>query len=411
MISRLAILILTLLGLAMPAAAQTAPDSTAVTPEERFASSAAITRSSSAVLITDLRTGETLADLNSSVPLLPASIMKTVTIASLLNETGTDWRYKTPVYVTGPVRDGVLSGNLLIVGSGDPSINSKCEPQSADFVAQTAEAVKRHGIEHIKGTVVVDGSIYKEAYPPSWHAGDKPHSYGAGQYGLNFENNSQGKAAVADPQGKFVRRLREALAAIGIKVDSVASKNSRRDLLFTHESPDIEEIMRSCMMRSDNLFAECMLRTYAHLNNLAASPGEGGALEMKEWKRRGADTGGVKIVDGSGLSRSNRVTARFVTDVLRDMADNPYYASFFPLAGQEGTLRNFMKGSRLDSYAALKTGSMNGIQCYAGYLLDDDYVPTHTIVIIINNFRQSRSEARKAAADMLLEIFPENGKR
>ncbi|MDE6299913.1 MAG: D-alanyl-D-alanine carboxypeptidase [Muribaculaceae bacterium] len=93
---------------------------------------------------------------------------------------------------------------------------------------------------------------------------------------------------------------------------------------------------------------------------------------------------------------------------IRDRAsrsDDPTYASFFPLAGQEGTLRKFLAGTLLEGYVAMKTGSMRGIQCYAGYKLDDDYVPTHTIVIIMNEITGSRETAKKAAQRMLLEIF------
>ena len=75
---------------------------------------------------------------------------------------------------------------------------------------------------------------------------------------------------------------------------------------------------------------------------------------------------GVRIVDGSGLSRSNRVTARFMGDVLGRMARNPYYASFFPLAGAEGTLKKFLADTELAEWVAMKTGSMKGIQCNPG---------------------------------------------
>jgi len=68
-------------------------------------------------------------------------------------------------------------------------------------------------------------------------------------------------------------------------------------------------------------------------------------------------------------------------------------------------MRNFMKDTPLDSYLALKTGSMNGIKCYAGYLLDDDYAPTHAVVVMVNGFKGSRAAVKKAVGDMLLEIF------
>ncbi len=86
------------------------------------------------------------------------------------------------------------------------------------------------------------------------------------------------------------------------------------------------------------------------------------------------------------------------------MGDNEDYASFMPLAGQEGTLSDFLKGTDLDAYVAMKTGSMKGIQCYAGYKLDEQFAPTHSIVIIMNQIGH-RGEARRAAEDMLLAIF------
>ena len=94
-----------------------------------------------------------------------------------------------------------------------------------------------------------------------------------------------------------------------------------------------------------------------------------------------------------------------MTDVLKEMSGNVDYVSFFPLAGQEGTLKSFLKDTELDSYIALKTGSMRGIQCYAGYKLDDDYAPTHVVVIMINNFNCSRSIVRELCEKMLLKTF------
>ena len=126
---------------------------------------------------------------------------------------------------------------------------------------------------------------------------------------------------------------------------------------------------------------------------------------MNLWKEKELPLEGVEIIDGSGLSRSNRMTANFMSELLKTMSGNPHYASFFPLAGQEGTLRKFLAESPLDSYIAMKTGSMRGIQCYAGYKLDDDYAPTHVIVIIMNNIDKSRNKAIKAAENFLLSIF------
>ena len=86
------------------------------------------------------------------------------------------------------------------------------------------------------------------------------------------------------------------------------------------------------------------------------------------------------------------------------MSEDVDYVSYFPLAGQEGTLRGFLKGTDLDAYIAMKTGSMSGVQCYAGYKLDDDFAPTHVVVVMANDF-SNRASLRRAVANLLLDIF------
>ena len=226
-----------------------------------------------------------------------------------------------------------------------------------------------------------------------------------GSHGFNFENNALGSRSVENPQMVFRRRLQSALGKAGIILDGKDMGVGKRRRVYDHVSPPVDEIMRSCMMRSDNLFAESMLRTYGSLTGGDGSTAQAAATELRRWKEKRMPLEGVVIIDGSGLSRSNRVTADFMGAVLSDMSGNPNYASFFPLAGQEGTLRRFLAETPLDSYIAMKTGSMKGIQCYAGYKLDDDYVPTHVVVIIMNEIKGSRDRARKAAERMLLDVF------
>lgn len=304
---------------------------------------------------------------------------------------------------------GTLHGDLVIKGSGDPSLNSAHVADNTDICVEIADALKRAGIHRIEGTVRIDEEVFAgPAIPPSWASGDLPHSYGTGQHGLNFEDNCRGKSSVSNPSDVFRTRLDAALRRACISLSG--SKDNSKDVpvrnLFTHESVPYDEIMRSCMMRSDNQYAESMLRTIAVRSGEKGSTEKGANLNSDFWRKKKVPMSGVNIVDGSGLSRSNRVTAEFMAGVLSAMKNNPWYASFFPLAGQEGTLKNFLCNTPLEGYIAMKTGSMNGIQCYAGYKVDEDYAPTHAVVIMMNKMG-NRSSARAAAAKMLLSIFSE----
>ncbi|MDE6226244.1 MAG: D-alanyl-D-alanine carboxypeptidase [Muribaculaceae bacterium] len=375
---------------------------------DEFVRRSGVASVSMAVKITDLSDGKVLGSHNSSTPLVPASIMKSVTTAALLEEGGEEFRFHTRVYVDGDIDMGILRGNIIVEGGGDPSLHSGVEPYGGDLFTEIAETLRDMGIMQIEGSVIIDETAFPgPSRPATWMPADFSTSYGTGFHALNYRNNVSGNKAVENPGSLFSRHLAARLNELGIPVQGKRMNEGRRTQILDHLSPPVDEIMRSCMMRSDNLFAESMFRMYGRLKGGSGTAADASAKAMARWKDTKLPMEGVTIVDGSGLSRSNRVTADFMTGMLTEMSGDPTYASFFPLAGQEGTLRRFLAGSPLEGYIAMKTGSMRGIQCYAGYKLDDDYVPTHTVVIIMNDITGSRDAAKKAAERMLLEIFKE----
>ncbi|MDE6134983.1 MAG: D-alanyl-D-alanine carboxypeptidase, partial [Muribaculaceae bacterium] len=100
----------------------------------------------------------------------------------------------------------------------------------------------------------------------------------------------------------------------------------------------------------------------------------------------------------------------FIGDILQWMAKSKpakAYASYFPRAGKDGTLRGFLAKSPLTGKIALKTGSVSSVQCYAGYKLDDDGNPTHIIVIMVNGFFCPRRQVREASENLLTDLFSE----
>ena len=373
---------------------------------ERFVKASGIKPESVAVMITDLSDNKVIGSHNISTPLIPASIMKSVTTAALLNKVGPNYRYHTGIFIDGPLDMGILRGNLVIVGACDPSVNSMSEPYGQNIIEEITDALRLAGINKIEGKIIIDESEFAGSpRPDSWMAADFRESYGTGIHAFNFENNARGGRSVENPSSVFISRLKSAFAKEMISIDEKDLGIGKRTQIFDHVSPPIDEIMRSCMMRSDNMFAEAMLRTYGKLEGKDGSTPSAANREYAFWVERKMPMEGVEIIDGSGLSRQNRVTAEFMNGILTQMSGDATYASFFPLAGQEGTLKKFLAETPLDSYIAMKTGSMKGIQCYAGYKLDEDYVPTHSVVIIMNDIVGKRDRVRKAAENMLLDIF------
>ena len=138
--------------------------------------------------------GDTVAALNPFKRLMPASNNKLISTGLAINELGPDFRFETSIAHSGFIRDGVLYGDLYIVGGGDPTIasgDSIADPAEALF-AKWKKLADDAGIREIKGMVVGDGRFFDgEFWPVSWQYEDMGTYYGAGGHGLSFYRNSQ----------------------------------------------------------------------------------------------------------------------------------------------------------------------------------------------------------------------------
>ncbi|MDE7335030.1 MAG: D-alanyl-D-alanine carboxypeptidase, partial [Muribaculaceae bacterium] len=121
----------------------------------------------------------------------------------------------------------------------------------------------------------------------------------------------------------------------------------------------------------------------------------------------GIDLAGARIADGSGLSRHNAISPRQLGQVLIACADNPDYVYSFARVGVDGTVRNMMRNVPGCECFVLKSGSMTGVICYVGYLLDrQSRKPTHAIAIMINNAPDTKA-ARAAISNFLSSLISE----
>lgn len=409
------------------------------------------------VYIKDIGSGEVMVDHNSGLSLTPASVMKAITTASALSVLNPDSCFSTPVVLRGSKGpSGTWSGDLVVRAVADPTLESNSFKNNLGFADRIVSALKAKGITRITGAVVVEGSLSDAGPLVQWEIEDVVWPYGAGLFAFNYRDNSAtlypntGKTrpevpglkvtvrrqdgpnnlirgvnsnnilvytrnpkdtrwaldvSVPDPAAVFRAELKSKLSAAGITVGSKsAGAKGGETVLLRQKSPRFSEIMRSLMIHSDNLFAEGMLRSIAP----GASRKAAIKREKELWATRGINTSCTLINDGSGLTRANRLSPRFIGDVLEWMAKSDkaaLYASFFPKAGREGTLKSFLKDTRLEGRVALKTGSVSSVQCYAGYVLDDARRPTHVVVIMVNGFFCPRREVRRGAEELLLKNF------
>jgi D-alanyl-D-alanine carboxypeptidase/D-alanyl-D-alanine-endopeptidase (penicillin-binding protein 4) len=142
------------------------------------------------VLVSSLEKGETLYAMNERKLMLPASNMKIVTLAAAAEKLGWDYRYDTTVFAGGPVEAGTLHGDVVVVGSGDPSLVA--DDGMADRIfADWADRLKQRGIKTIAGRVVGDdNSFEEETLGFGWSWDDLPDDYAAGVGALQFNEDA-----------------------------------------------------------------------------------------------------------------------------------------------------------------------------------------------------------------------------
>ena len=226
--------------------------------------------------------------------------------------------------------------------------------------------------------------------------------------------------AVENPTQFYVNVLRDVLVRKGIAVDGAAvdiddvaagdpaHALEKRRVLFTHQSPPLasEEVGRTFMKVSQNLFGETLMQT------IGAMAG-GGPKHLEAARKIYEETlssWGIPpsehiIVDGSGLSRYNYITANLIVHILRAMARDPKNAATFeallPIAGKDGTLRNRMKGTKAEGNVHAKTGTLSAVRSLSGYLRTADGERIG-FSIIANNFK-----APSAIVDGIAELVIE----
>lgn len=138
------------------------------------------------IIAQSLTSGDRLFEHNPRTLLVPASIAKLVSLAAAVDAVGWDYRFETTLRATGPVVEGVLQGDLIVVGSGDPAIGGRAGDDFTGWV----EAVKAAGIRRIQGRIIGDDDAIDDPRPGAmWAWDDLGYTTGVLFGALNYGEN------------------------------------------------------------------------------------------------------------------------------------------------------------------------------------------------------------------------------
>lgn len=407
--------------------------------------------------------GRVMVDYQSELGLAPASTLKIMTAVTALDVLGTNFKYETELGWKGDIKNGVLNGNLIIRGMGDPSLGSWRFPNHNDtsIIKNWIQPILKMGIREVKGKIEVETDGWNShAVPGGWIWDDIGNYYGAGAWGLNWRENqydvhlksspilgslvdviktqpevhgiiwkSELKAApkgtgdnayiylppfskvgiirgtipvgedkfiisgsLPDPSFQVVAIFKDILQKNGIVIGSNAiQSNSTFNLLHRSYSPSLDSLIFPFMQKSINLYGEAFIKTIALKQSGKSNTSDATQWIRNYWKQQiQLDPAYLRIVDGSGLSPQNRVTASALIDILEYARKRTWFNSF-------------EKTFPVQSGMKLKSGTIGGVKAYAGYYQHPLWGDV-SVAFIINNYQGSASILVQKMFSLLQQI-------
>jgi serine-type D-Ala-D-Ala carboxypeptidase/endopeptidase (penicillin-binding protein 4) len=309
-------------------------------------------------------TGRTLFSSGASKPFQIASNMKAFTTAAALAALGPNERFETRLIADGELEGGVLAGDLLLVGGGDPSL-------TAQGIGRLADRARAAGLDRVKGRLLYDESLFdrKRTVRQQGISGGPFVDLGR-LSGLAYEGGRS-----TDPARSAAATTVSALRRRGVQVGAktapgeAADKPAPADVVAEVTSSSLAALSRSTNTFSINYYAEMILKGLA-----AAERGRGttrGGVSLVTAFAREADAS-LRTQNGSGLSRADVASPRSVGALLASMLSQPApvrdaFLDSLAVAGGTGTLAGRMRGTAAQGNCIGKTGTLSAVSALSGY--------------------------------------------
>jgi len=324
----------------------------------------------SAAVALDLSSGTVLFQQNGNRSLAPASNEKLPLTYAALGRLGPAFRIETDVLGEGEQDGTQWTGTLALKGNGDPTLSR------ADLRVLAAQ-VKDLGIRSVTGGVIGDESAYDArrivaGWKPSFFIDESPPLSA-----LVVDRARVGRVVTRTPALAAATAFRDALRKAGITVEGPVRTGPVAEWsepLASVTSPTLAAMVRFMDRESDNFTAEMLLKQLGLAELDRGTSAAGASVVMKTLAEAGVPMTGVRIVDGSGLSRLDRLTTNALASLLElawaDPAVSPALLAALPVAGLNGTLQHRLSKPPARGRVLAKTGTTDSASSLSGYVSD-----------------------------------------
>lgn len=400
-------------------------------------------------VVLDLEEGTNIAAHHAERAQIPASSAKLATAVGALEVLGPDHRFRTELRTTGPIADGVLKGDVILVGGGDPVLDI---PDLLPLV----EALARQGVRRLDGQFLIDDSLLprftqietsqpmEAAYNPGigalslafnrvnlrWNkrtqlAVETVPNLGEARFQPFALNRSSASSVqlkgfdgqnpvwqLADRGAKRSKRslpVKDAglhagrvfadladLYGIELPAPKRATRQAKSHLLAVHESRPLRELVRDMLWYSNNMVAELIGLAAAKTVRPEVKSLDAAAdalLSMLGKELPETSFASARLTNHSGLSSDARLSPAQLAAILRHGWQEGMLSSLLPGSGWSGTLARRFDGPDQALRIWAKTGSMNYVATLGGYLLSSSHSPAAFVIMIADEKARSAYDA------------------
>lgn len=324
--------------------------------------------SQSGAVAFDLASGRTVFLRHPTLSLVPASNAKLAVAYASLDVLGPDFRIDTMVFGEGQLAGSTWNGDLVLKGFGDPTL-------SRGDLRTLAAQIKAYGIRQVTGGIEADESYFdSRRVGPAWRShyyiNESPPLSALTVDRARFRGYVTGSPAIA-----AAMQFRLALRAAGVGVRGQVVKGAADPVamqLASTASAPLSRIVAFMNRESDNFTAELLLKQLGAVDGGAGTSAAGAESVRRSLEEAAVPLAGVRIVDGSGLSPRNRLTAAAVIGMLVVAWNNPGLRSHFvrslAVAGVNGTLEDRLERPPARGAVLAKTGTLRESSALSGYV-------------------------------------------
>ena len=323
---------------------------------------------------------------NNATPLTPASNLKLLTTAAALDILGADSTLNTRFAADTAPQGGVVSGNLYMIGGGDPLLSTEGYQRNrsgrlpeTDMEA-VADQLVAAGVRQINGSVVGDAGRYDTQQSiPTWPDRHRDGGTIAPLSALMINDawtvnptTGVGEGGPApDPAAHAAAVLTQLLVERGVVVTGPPASGTASPSaveLLSVPSLSVNDMVAEVLRYSDNTTAEMLVKEIGKVASDEGSTAAGTAAILAWAQQQGFPTDGSVVLDGSGLSYENLVTCDLLAAALRRDGPTGPIATGLAVPGQPGTLKDRFAGTELGSRLRAKTGTLNTVTSLSGWL-------------------------------------------